>query len=101
LTKDSRWPDGDFRNLYFQPSNLLPTLERVERLRPAVPAGMTMPELTLRHILAHPAVSTVIPGMRKLRHVEENIGVSGGAPLSSSVMAELKRHRWNRSVDLE
>ena len=46
-----------------------------------VPAGMTMPELALRHILEHPAVSTVIPGMRKLRHVEQNIGVSDGQPL--------------------
>ena len=37
-------------------------------------AGMTMPELALRHILQHPAVSTVIPGMRKLRHVEAEPG---------------------------
>jgi aryl-alcohol dehydrogenase-like predicted oxidoreductase len=101
LTKESSWPEGDFRNLYFQPSNLLPTLQRIERLRPVVPAGMTMPELALRHILQHPAVSTVIPGMRKLRHVEQNLGVSGTAALPGSLMAELKRHRWDRSIDLE
>ena len=101
LTKDSTWPAGDFRNLYFNPDNLRQTLERVERLRPAVPEGMTLPELTLRHILEHPAVSTVIPGMRKLRHVEQNLGVSDGARLPASVTAELKRHRWNRTVDLE
>ena len=75
LTANSRWPEGDFRNAYFRPENLTPTLERVEKLRPVVPKGMTMPALALRHILQHPDVSTVIPGMRKAKHVEENIAV--------------------------
>jgi aryl-alcohol dehydrogenase-like predicted oxidoreductase len=101
LTAASRWPDGDFRNFYFRPDNLAPTLERVERLRPAVPPGMTMPALALRHILQHPDVSTVIPGMRKAQHVEDNIGVSDGQRLPAEVMAELKRHRWDRTVDFE
>ncbi len=62
---------------------------------------MTLPELALRHILQHPAVTTVIPGMRKTRHVEENIAASDAEPLSPAFMAELKRHRWNRTVDWE
>ena len=65
MTAETKWPEGDFRNLYFHPENLRNTLARVERLRDAVPDGMTMPEMVLRHILDHPAVSTVIPGMRK------------------------------------
>ena len=101
LTPASRWPEGDFRNLYFNPDNLRRTLDRVDRLRPVVPKGMTMPAMTLRHILEHPAVSTVIPGMRKLRHVEENIAVSDGVRLPSPFMAELRKHRWERSVDIE
>ncbi len=101
LTADSRWPEGDFRNLYFHPENLRETLPRVERLRSIVPAGMSMPELVLRHILHHPAVATVIPGMRKLRHVEQNLGVSDEPPLSPSLVGELKAHRWNRTVDWE
>jgi aryl-alcohol dehydrogenase-like predicted oxidoreductase len=101
LTADMQWPEGDFRNLYFHPENLEATLPRVERLRKVVPAGMTMPELVLQHILHHPAVSTVIPGMRKLRHVEQNIGVSGRAPLPDSLVAELRTHRWERTVDWE
>jgi aryl-alcohol dehydrogenase-like predicted oxidoreductase len=101
LRADSHWPQGDFRNIYFNPENLRDTLERVERLRPAVPDSMTLPELTLRHILEHPAVSTVIPGMRKLGHVEDNLAVSDGRRLPAAVAAELKRHRWNRTVDIE
>ncbi len=99
LTADSTWPRGDFRNSYFRPENLAPTLERVERLKAAVPGGMTMPEMALRHILRHQDVSTVIPGMRKLRHVEENIAASDKEPLSDALMAELKGHRWYRRVD--
>ena len=101
LTADSRWPEGDFRNLYFHPENLRNTLPRVERLRPVVPEGMTMPQMVLRHILEHPAVSTVIPGMRKLSHVEQNIGVSDGIPLPPALVEQLKGHRWNRTVDWE
>ena len=96
LTPQSRWPEGDFRNLYFFPEHLAETLRRVERLRGDVPGGMTMPELTLRHILQHRAISTVIPGMRKTRHVEQNAGVSDGHPLPESLMATLRGHRWDR-----
>jgi aryl-alcohol dehydrogenase-like predicted oxidoreductase len=101
LTEDSTWPEGDFRNAYFHPDNLQATLPRIARLRPVVPEGMTMPQLALRHILQHPAVSTVIPGMRKLAHVEQNIAVSDGRPLSPELMAELRTHRWDRTVDWE
>jgi len=99
LTARSTWPAGDFRNIYFRPENLVPTLERIERLKPVVPGGMTMPELALRHILQSPDVSTVIPGMRKLEHVERNIAVSDGKRLPDSLMSELKSHRWDRTVD--
>lgn len=100
LTADTRWPEGDFRNIYFKPDTLELTLERVERLRPVVPLAMTMPELALRHILMHPAVGTVIPGMRKLTHVEQNLRASG-KPLPKALMVELRGHRWDRLVDLE
>ncbi len=100
LTPASRWPDGDFRNIYFQPENLKNTLERVARLRPVVPAGSTMPELALRHILHHPAVGTVIPGMRKRQHVDANLAASDGRPLPAATLDELKRHRWDRWIDI-
>ena len=100
LTPDSRWPEGDFRNIYFQPENLRNTLARVAALRPVVPSGMSMPELALRHILEHPAVSTVIPGMRKLRHVEQNLAVSDGRTLAPQIVSELRRHRWDRWIDI-
>lgn len=100
LTPHTKWPEGDFRNIYFQPENLRNTLEHVAKLRPAVPKGMSMPELALRHILQHPAVSTVIPGMRKVRHVEANLAASDGRRLDGPLMDELRRHRWDRWIDI-
>jgi aryl-alcohol dehydrogenase-like predicted oxidoreductase len=101
LTPDSRWPEGDFRNLYFSRENLEATLPRVARLQAIVPAEMSLPELALRHILHHPTISTVIPGMRKERHVEANLATSDAPLLPAQLMASLKEHRWERTVDLE
>ncbi len=96
LTKDSKWPKGDWRNTYFVPENLIPSVERAEALRPLIPPGMTMPEMALRFCLSHPAVSTVIPGMRKVRHVEANIAASDGRALPPDLIKKLREHRWDR-----
>ncbi len=97
LTLNSRWPQGDWRNTYFVPENLKATVEHVERLKTAAPSGMTLPEMALRFILSHPSVSTVIPGMRKVHHVEMNMAVSEAGPLPGSLLHELRRHRWDRA----
>ncbi len=99
LTPDSKWPEGDFRNIYFNRDTLPPTLERVDRLKPLVPDGMDMPELALRFILEHQAVSTTIPGMRKPRHVERNLAAGDGVRLPPRLHDALKRHRWDRPVN--
>jgi aryl-alcohol dehydrogenase-like predicted oxidoreductase len=96
LTADSRWPEGDWRNLYFSPPHLQATLPRVEGVQKQVPPGSTLPDLALRFILHHEAVSTTIPGMRKRRNVEANVAASGAAPLSPELVRELRRHRWDR-----
>jgi aryl-alcohol dehydrogenase-like predicted oxidoreductase len=96
LTADSTWPEEDWRSTYFGPENLLPSVERAERLAADVPPGMTMPELALRFILHHPAVSTVIPGMRRVEHVRANLAVSDGAPLAAGLLDRLRGHRWDR-----
>jgi aryl-alcohol dehydrogenase-like predicted oxidoreductase len=99
LTPDSKWPDGDWRNLYFNHDHLSTTLTRVDRLSPLVPEGMDLPELALRFILEHPAVSTTIPGMRRPAHVERNLAVSDGARLPPRLAQALTTHRWNRTPD--
>lgn len=105
LTKESRWPAGDWRNSYFVPENLLPSVERAEALKQLLETWnrehkgelqMTMPDLALRFILSNQTVSTVIPGMRKLSHVASNIATSEAGALPSDLLAELRKHRWVR-----
>jgi aryl-alcohol dehydrogenase-like predicted oxidoreductase len=100
LTANTTWPDGDFRNIYFQPDNLAQTIERIDHLRPVVPHGMALPELALRFILQNRDVATVIPGMRKLTHVDANFAASDGRPLPDDLMNTLGRHRWDRWIDI-
>lgn len=96
LTLESTWPEGDWRNTYFVPENLKSSVEHADALKPLVPGGMTMPEMALRFILGNPTVATVIPGMRKTRHVESNIAASDAGPLPASLQAKLREHRWDR-----
>src|SRR5215203_5551885 len=81
LTKDSRWPEGDWRNTYFVPENLNASVDRAEKLRPLVPPGESMAGMAMRFILSNPDVATVIPGMRKPEHVRANIAASAAGPL--------------------
>ncbi len=96
LTTDTKWPAGDWRNGYFNPENLKATVERAAKLKPLVPSGSSLPELSLRFILNNPDVSTIIPGMRKIRNVESNLAASDKGPLPSDLHANLRPHRWLR-----
>jgi len=98
LTKDTKFPEGDWRGTYFVRENLIPTVEHVDALKPLVPAGSSMPDMALRFILASPDVDVVIPGMRKPSHVRSNIAASGAPPLSSELLTELRTRRWDRET---
>ncbi len=96
LTLQTKFPEGDWRGRYFSPENLVPTVERVERLKQVVPVGMILPEMALRFVLSEPTVSTTIVGMRKPEHVAANISYSDKGPLPAALIAELRAHRWDR-----
>ncbi len=96
LTLDSRWPEGDWRNGYFVPENLKASVAHAEGLRPLIPAGMTMPDMALRFILSNPDVSTTIPGMRRIAHVDSNLAASDAGPLPADLVDRLRAHRWDR-----
>jgi aryl-alcohol dehydrogenase-like predicted oxidoreductase len=97
FTKDTTFPADDWRSTYFVPENLRSSVDHADALRPLIPEGMNMPEMALRFILSHPDVSTIIPGMRRLRHVEMNMGASDGQGLAADLLEKLKKHRWDRT----
>jgi aryl-alcohol dehydrogenase-like predicted oxidoreductase len=99
MTADTRFPADDWRAKYFGPSNLANTVARVNELKKLLPAGMTLPEMSLRFILSNPDVSTTIIGMRKLDHVKENIAYSDLGLLDPGLLQKLKAHRWDRTPE--
>jgi len=96
LTLESQWPEGDWRNTHFGPKTLKESVAHADALKPLVPRGLTLPEMALRFILNNPTVSTIIPGMRKVQNVEENVLASGQGPLPADLYRELRKHRWDR-----
>ena len=94
---DTEFPDGDFRNHYFRGDRKQQVAERVQAILDDLGIERDqLPEVALRYILSHPAVSTVIPGMRTVRNVERNAAVGDGDGLPDEQAAKLKRHRWER-----
>ncbi len=98
ITADTQFPAGDFRVQYFRGERKQQIVERVSKLNKLLGAeAATIPELALRYTLSHPAVSTVIPGMRSVKNVQANCSLSDGRLLSQKMMLELKNHRWDRN----
>lgn len=96
LTKETTFPEGDWRGTYFVPENLNSSVDHADALRPLMPEGMTMAEMALRFILMNDDVSTTIPGMRKQRNVQANTATSDGNPLPKELYEQLLQHRWDR-----
>ena len=98
ITPDSTFPSGDFRSQYFKGDRKREVWQRTEGLKKLLDGdAKTLPELALRFILSHDAVSTVIPGMRRLTSVQANVAVSDGRRLSPALREKLKAHAWPRN----
>jgi len=96
ITRETTFPEGDWRGTYFVPENLNASADKADLLRPIVPEGMTMAEMALRFITMNKTVSTMIPGMRKQRNVLANTAISDGKGLEQGLFEELRKHRWDR-----
>ncbi|MEV4513430.1 aldo/keto reductase [Dactylosporangium sp. NPDC049525] len=98
LRADTTFPEGDFRNRYFGGNRLAQVEQRVDALVADLDIGADdVAEAALRFVLAAPAVSTVIAGMRSVRNVERNAAVSDGRTLSGEQLGVLAKHRWERN----
>jgi aryl-alcohol dehydrogenase-like predicted oxidoreductase len=97
LTPESTFPEGDFRQDYFSGDRSLDKVEaRVQAILDDLGISREeLPEVALRYVLSHPAVSTVIPGMRSVRNVERNATTGDGAGLPDERLQALKAHRWS------
>jgi aryl-alcohol dehydrogenase-like predicted oxidoreductase len=98
ITADTRFEDGDFRARYFAGDRPAQVEQHVQALVDDLGIGTDdLPDLALRYVLAHPAVSTVIAGMRSVRNVERNAATSDRGALPQEQLEALRRHRWERN----
>lgn len=97
LRGDTRFAEGDFRARYFAGERLAETVARVEALRWLEKPGRTLAQAALGFVLSHPAVSSVIPGMRTIKQVDENAAAATSGLLSDDERRRAATHRWDRN----
>ncbi|MEO3825819.1 aldo/keto reductase [Actinomadura sp. B10D3] len=96
LDRSTRFPDSDWRHGYFTPANLAATMDRIDALRADLGPDADLPRTALRFAISHPAVTTVIPGMRRVGNVERNVAAVAAGPLDPDTLRLLAHHRWDR-----
>jgi aryl-alcohol dehydrogenase-like predicted oxidoreductase len=100
IREDTRFEPGEFREGYFRGDRKRQVIEHVQALEAdlrATGTPGTLPEIALRFCLSNPAVSSVIPGMRRVSTVESSCRVSKAGMLDAKTLAVLKRHAWDRN----
>ena len=99
INETATFPEGDFRNSYFRGDRKKQVAERVAALVRDLDLedASHLPAVAIRFCLSHPAVSTVIPGMRSKSSVEANVMASGQGPLPTGMLEILRRHAWDRN----
>ena len=98
ITPYTKFEEGDFREKYFRGERKQEVYERVQKI--AFDLNITLEqtaETALRYVLSHPAVSTVIPGMRSIQNVERNCQIGDGRGLPAEMVEKLRTHRWARN----
>jgi aryl-alcohol dehydrogenase-like predicted oxidoreductase len=99
FTADTRFAADDFRAKYFEGDRLTRAIAHAEEIRKdLVGSGYTMPQAAIKWVLAHPAVSVVIPGIRTVTQAEANCGVSDLPAMPAPLVEKLHRHNWRRGV---
>ena len=98
IAEDTVFEPGEFRDFYFRGDRKAQVEKAFNALakdldNPAEPVAIT----ALRFTLANDAVSTVIPGMRRVKNVEANAAVPDMGPLTAETLAILKRHAWSKN----
>jgi aryl-alcohol dehydrogenase-like predicted oxidoreductase len=98
VTPQTEFPMDDFRNGYFKGDRKQDVYGRVQRIAADLKIPLDqLPEAALRFTLSHPAVSTVIPGMRSVRNAEANCRAGDGKGLAGEAISRLRPHRWVRN----
>jgi aryl-alcohol dehydrogenase-like predicted oxidoreductase len=95
VMESSTFASDEFRAFYFRGDRRKQVVRHVEALKKDLDLpGESLPETALRFCLSQPAVSTVIPGMRRVRNVERNCAASDMGALDAETLRKLRGHVW-------
>jgi aryl-alcohol dehydrogenase-like predicted oxidoreductase len=97
INESTTFDPGDFRSSYFKGDRKKQVVEHINALQKDLGASAKLPDVALRFCLSHPAVSTVIPGMRRVRNAEMNTAASDHGPLDQTTLKILNGHAWDRN----
>jgi aryl-alcohol dehydrogenase-like predicted oxidoreductase len=100
ITPQTVFDPSEFRAWYFRGNRKQEVFEKVNSLIAGLKAAggdEPLAVTALRFCLSNPAVSTVIPGMRQIRNVEQNIAVSQSGALPARILGVLKQHAWDKN----
>jgi aryl-alcohol dehydrogenase-like predicted oxidoreductase len=97
IDENTFFDKDDFRSWYFRDDRKKQVVQHINALKGDLALHGDLPRIALRFCLSNAVVSSVIPGMRKVRNVEMNCAASDAGPLDRDVSAKLKRHAWNKN----
>jgi len=99
ITQETRFEKGDWRAFYFTEDRKVEVIARVEKIKALLKEAnvATLSELALRFCLSNENISAVIPGMRRVTHIDQNLAVSDGEKLSKEILEKLSLHTWARN----
>lgn len=98
INENTRFEPGEFRESYFRGDRKREVREHVEALqRDLKDVPGTLPQIALRFCLSNKAITTVIPGMRRVETVEDNARAAAAGMLDEKTLAILRRHTWDRN----
>ncbi len=90
LGPDTEFAENDYRKTWSR-EKFLADLERVAQVKSIVgDKARSLPQAALKFILAHPAVSSVVPGMMTPAQVDDGVATSGATPLPAAVLKQLR-----------
>jgi len=93
------FPKDDFRSKYFEGDRVFRAVKRVENIKKElVNTEFSMAQAALKFVLAHPAVSTVITGIRNKNQANQNLKTSELPELPEEIMHKLRQHAWLRGI---
>lgn len=98
LQEGIKFPKGDWRVHYFKGDRVRETIEYAKQFDFLIDGSITsLPEAALKFCLSEAAVSTVIPGMRTVKHVEANVAVLELPDFTSAALKRAHGLAWPRN----